>query len=76
MREQPTLESQRLALRPLMANDDLSVRDLANDLRIARLLVKLGMRQEGVLREFSPKGNGFEDAVLLSRRLCAWALVG
>ena len=29
------------------------------------MLAKLGMRQEGVLREFAPKGKGFEDAVLL-----------
>jgi [ribosomal protein S5]-alanine N-acetyltransferase len=180
VREQPTLETKRLALRPLMAKDDLSVRELANDPRIARLsiwpmrgygrkmcrrwsagthqgwvegavaefamelksggdvvgligldareagpasaelafllkvgfwgqgyateagaavvefgfkrlklnriyarhiasntasgrvLAKLGMKQEGVLREFAPKGKGFEDAVLLSLLRREW----
>jgi hypothetical protein len=30
------------------------------------------MRQEGVLREFAPKGKGFEDAVLLSLLRREW----
>jgi RimJ/RimL family protein N-acetyltransferase len=72
VKEQPTLETKRLVLRPLMAKDDLSVRELANDPRIAELLAKLGMRQEGVLREFAPKGNGFEDAVLVSLLRREW----
>jgi hypothetical protein len=39
VREQPTLETKRLVLRPLMAKDDLSVQELANDPRIARLSI-------------------------------------
>ena len=39
VREQPTLETKRLVLRPLMAKDDLSVRELANDPRIASLSI-------------------------------------
>ena len=35
MKEQPVLETRRLVLRPLMAKDDLSVRELANDPQIA-----------------------------------------
>ena len=35
MKEQPELETRRLVLRPLMAKDDLSVRELANDPQIA-----------------------------------------
>ena len=35
MKEQPVLETRRLVLRPLMAKDDLSVRELANDPKIA-----------------------------------------
>ena len=35
MKEQPVLETRRLVLRPLMAKDDLSVRELANDAQIA-----------------------------------------
>jgi hypothetical protein len=31
VREQPTLETKRLALRPLMAKDDLSVRELSRE---------------------------------------------
>ena len=37
MKEQPELETKRLVLRPLMAQDDLSVRELANDPKIAEL---------------------------------------
>jgi RimJ/RimL family protein N-acetyltransferase len=37
MKEQPELETKRLVLRPLMAKDDLSVRELANDPKIAEL---------------------------------------
>jgi [ribosomal protein S5]-alanine N-acetyltransferase len=37
VKEQPLLETGRLLLRPLMAQDDLSVRELANDLQIARM---------------------------------------
>ena len=36
------------------------------------MLAKLGMRQEGVLREFAPKGGGFEDAVLVSLLRREW----
>jgi len=37
------------------------------------VLAKLGMKQEGVLREFAPKGDGFEDAVPLSLLRREWA---
>ena len=37
MKEQPELETRRLVLRPLMAKDDLSVRELANDAQIAAM---------------------------------------
>ncbi len=37
MKEQPELETRRLVLRPLMAKDDLSVRELANDPKIASM---------------------------------------
>jgi [ribosomal protein S5]-alanine N-acetyltransferase len=39
MKRQPTLETKRLILRPLLAKDDLDVRELANDPRIASLSI-------------------------------------
>ncbi len=47
-------------------------RHLASNTASGRVLAKLGMRQEGVLREFAPKENGFEDAVLLSLLRREW----
>ncbi len=47
-------------------------RHLASNTASGRVLAKLGMRQEGVLREFAPKGQGFEDAVLLSLLRREW----
>jgi [ribosomal protein S5]-alanine N-acetyltransferase len=47
-------------------------RHLAGNSASGRVLAKLGLRQEGVLREFAPKGNGFEDAVLLSLLRREW----
>ena len=35
IKAQPVLQTKRLVLRPLMAKDDLSVRELANDPQIA-----------------------------------------
>jgi RimJ/RimL family protein N-acetyltransferase len=47
-------------------------RHLASNTASGRVLAKLGMREEGVLREFAPKGEGFEDAVLLSLLRREW----
>ncbi len=50
VREQPTLEAKRMLLRPLMAKDDLSLRELANVPRIAD-----GGNEEGRMKVRSEK---------------------
>ena len=47
-------------------------RHLASNTASGRVLAKLDMRQEGVLREFAVRGNGFEDAVLVSLLRREW----
>ena len=71
MKEQQVLETRRLTLRPLMAKDDLSVRELANGPK--RVLAKLGMTQEGVMREAARRGDTFQDLVLVSLLRKEWA---
>ena len=42
----------------------------------ARVLAKLGMKQEGRLRQFARRGSGFEDVVVVALLREEWAGAG
>ena len=44
----------------------LGARHLASNNASARVLAKLGMVQEGLLREFARKGDAFHDVVMMA----------
>ncbi len=51
-------------------------RHLVSNAASARVLTKVGMKREGVLREFARKQNGFEDAVMRAILRREWAECG
>jgi RimJ/RimL family protein N-acetyltransferase len=54
MSQLPTLETDRLVLRPFT---------FARNPASGRVLAKLGMKMEGTLRQHLRKGDGYEDCV-------------
>ena len=51
-------------------------RHLASNAASARVLAKVGMQREGVLREFARKPKGFEDVVVAAIPRREWAACG